>query len=134
MTPFSDPEIEYLAVQLLGRLATVGPDGMPQNNPVSFRYNAELGTIDIGGHRMGATRKFRNVGATGKAAFVVDDVVSVSPWQVRCLEIRGTAEALHGQPPQRPGFSPEIIRIRPRLVFSFGIDPAEPGMQRRNVG
>jgi hypothetical protein len=35
----------YLASQGHGRLATVGSDGHPQNKPVGFHYNAELGTI-----------------------------------------------------------------------------------------
>jgi pyridoxamine 5'-phosphate oxidase family protein len=91
---FTDAELEYLAAQHLGRLATLGADGTLQNNPVGFGFNAETGTIDIGGWNMTASRKFRNVRANGKAAFVVDDLVSVSPWTVRGIEIRGTAEAL----------------------------------------
>jgi pyridoxamine 5'-phosphate oxidase family protein len=51
-------------------LATVDGDGAPQNNPVGFRYNAELGTIDIGGRDMGASRKFRNLARNPKVAFV----------------------------------------------------------------
>jgi pyridoxamine 5'-phosphate oxidase family protein len=65
-------EEEYLASQMLGRLATVDADGAPQNNPVGFRYDARTGTIDIGGHRLGRTRKFRNVRANGQVAFGVD--------------------------------------------------------------
>jgi pyridoxamine 5'-phosphate oxidase family protein len=48
-------ERDYLGTQRLGRLATVGPGGDPQNNPVSFSYNAESGTIDIGGALTGQT-------------------------------------------------------------------------------
>lgn len=58
---FTAAELEFLGGQRLGRLATVDPTGAPQNNPVGVRYNAELGTIDIGGINMGATRKYRNV-------------------------------------------------------------------------
>jgi pyridoxamine 5'-phosphate oxidase family protein len=130
---FTDAELAYLDGQVLGRLATVDADGAPQNNPVGFFYNADLGTIDIGGHRLGRTRKFANVRRNPAVAFVVDDIVSLNPWNVRCLEIRGHAEALTDQPPPRPGFSNEIIRIHPHRIFSFGIDPAEPGMQRRLV-
>jgi len=50
MSVFTNEEIEYLNSQLLGRLATVGPDGQPHAVAVSFRYNAQLDTIDIGGH------------------------------------------------------------------------------------
>jgi pyridoxamine 5'-phosphate oxidase family protein len=116
--------IAYLSTQRLGRLATVDSRGAPQNNPVGFWYNAKLGTIDIGGLRLGATRKFRNLDANPNVAFVVDDLASVQPWRVRCVEIRGRAEALRDQPPLMQGMSPEIIRIHPERVISFGLDPA----------
>ena len=45
--------------------------------------------IDIAGHAMGRSRKFRNVAENGRAAFVIDDFVSVQPWRPRCVEIRG---------------------------------------------
>src|ERR1700722_11824494 len=83
--------IAYLESQRLGRLATVDRTGAPQNNPVGFRYNPELGTIDIGGRNMGASRKYRNLAANPRVAFVVDDLASVQPWRGRCVEIRRTA-------------------------------------------
>jgi pyridoxamine 5'-phosphate oxidase family protein len=116
--------LAYLQTQRLGRLATVDSSGAPQNSPVGFRYNAELGTIDIGGRNMGASRKFRNLAGNPNVAFVVDDIASVQPWLVRCVEIRGTAEALRDEAGQGPGFSAEIIRIHPERVISFGLDPA----------
>lgn len=125
---FSEAELDYLAGQRLGRLATVAPDGSPQNSPVGFRYNAELGTIDIAGTRMGATRKFRNLKTNNRVAFVVDDIASWDPWRVRCVEVRGTAEALTGQSPWRPGLSSEIIRIHPVRVISFGITESAPSL------
>jgi pyridoxamine 5'-phosphate oxidase family protein len=114
--------LAYLATQRLGRLATVDPHGAPQNSPVGFRYNAELGTIDIGGRNMGASRKFRNLATNPRVAFVVDDLASVQPWHVRCVEIRGHAEALRDQGEPRSGFSAEIIRVYPDRVISFGLD------------
>jgi pyridoxamine 5'-phosphate oxidase family protein len=131
--PFTEAELGYLATQMLGRLATVAPDGTMQNNPVSFRYNPATGTIDIGGHQMGASRKFHNVETNEQVAFVVDDVVSLDPWRVRGVEIRGRAEALRDEPPPRSGFSAEIIRIHPRRILSWGLDAALPGLQRRTV-
>jgi pyridoxamine 5'-phosphate oxidase family protein len=128
----TEAEIAYLASQPLGRLATVSPAGTPQVNPVGFRYDADLGVIDIGGHAMAASRKFRNVAAGSRAALVVDDLVSREPWRVRGLEIRGDAEALAAQDPQRPGFSPEVIRIHPRRVISWGIEPGAAGMTGRD--
>jgi pyridoxamine 5'-phosphate oxidase family protein len=116
--------IAYLQSQRLGRLATVDGDGAPQNNPVGFRYNAALGTVDIGGRNMGASRKFRNLARNPKVAFVVDDIASVQPWRVRCVEIRGRADALRDQADLPPGFSAEIIRVYPERVISFGLEPA----------
>jgi pyridoxamine 5'-phosphate oxidase family protein len=112
--PFTESEIAYLSSQMLGRLATLRPDGTLQNSPVGFRHNPATGTIDITGHNMAASYKFRNVAATAEVAFVVDDVPSTNPWRVRCLEIRGKAEAIDGPTP--------IIRVHPRRILSFGLD------------
>jgi pyridoxamine 5'-phosphate oxidase family protein len=125
--PFTDAQLAYLASQRLGRLATVDSKGAPQNNPVSFRYNPDLGTIDIGGQTMGTSRKFRNITGNPNVAFVVDDIASYQPWRVRCVEIRGHAEALTDQPAPMPGFSAEIIRIHPSRILSFGLDDTPPG-------
>src|SRR5215470_1614115 len=118
---FTDGEVAYLRSQRLGRLATLAPDGTIQNNPVGFSVDDEDGVINIGGRNLGETRKFRNVAANAAVAFVVDDIASVDPWVVRCLEIRGTAEALTDQEPLGPFMSREIIRIHPRRVISWGM-------------
>jgi pyridoxamine 5'-phosphate oxidase family protein len=131
--PFTRAELEYLDAQRLGRLATVSPAGAPQNNPVGFVYNQELGTIDVFGLNLAATRKFRNVAANGQVALVVDDQVSVDPWEVRGIEVRGVAEALDGVGSPRPGMSPQVIRIHPRRVISWNVDPDRSGMWGRNV-
>ena len=44
---FKSHELDFLRRADLGRLATIGPDGTPQNSPVGFAYNEALGTIDI---------------------------------------------------------------------------------------
>ena len=119
---FSDAERQYLADQLLGRLATADADGRPHVVPVSFRYDAELGTIDCGGFHVDTTKKWRDVRANPWVALVVDDLVSTDPWQPRMLEIRGRAEAVTtGGERLRPGFGPAFIRIHPEKKNSFGI-------------
>ncbi|BCK53446.1 PPOX class F420-dependent oxidoreductase [Nocardia wallacei] len=118
----SPAQIDYLRSQRLGRLATIRPDGSPQNNPVGFRYNEALGTIDIAGRDMGASQKFRNLAKEERVAFVVDDIASVQPWEVRCLEIRGTAQALRDVDTYLAGASRELIRITPERVLAFGIE------------
>jgi pyridoxamine 5'-phosphate oxidase family protein len=119
---FTEAELEYLSGQRLGRLATVDPDGVPQNNPVGYAVDATTGTIDIGGWNMGTSRKFRNVRRGSAVAFVVDDLASITPWRVRGIEIRGVAEALTGQPSQDGHFGAELIRIHPRWILSWGLD------------
>jgi pyridoxamine 5'-phosphate oxidase family protein len=132
-------EIDYLRARQLGRLATLQPDGSPQVKPVGFRYNPELGTIDITGFAMSASQKFRNVGRDGRAALVVDDIVSTQPWRVRFLEIRGTAEAVDLAGPTPDLADASVIRIRPTRILSFGIEepPGEPHqtkLRTRNLG
>jgi pyridoxamine 5'-phosphate oxidase family protein len=140
---FTDAELEYLAAQPLGRLATLGPSGVLQNNPVGFSVNTQAGTIDIGGWNMAASRKFRNVRDNGQVSFVIDDLQSRDPWTVRGIEVRGTAEALGGRPaPGGQAGKPaagqpaedEIIRIHPATIFSWGIEPGRPAMTRRTAG
>ncbi len=130
----TDAERDYLAGQALGRLATVRPDGSLQNNPVGFAYDPDAGTVDISGWAMGETAKFRNVAANGHAALVVDDLASRDPWTVRGVEIRGWAEALRDQEPATSHLSGEVIRIHPRRVISWGVDPTVSGMKSRDGG
>ncbi len=123
MSVFTSTEIGYLQSQRLGRLATVGPEGQPHVVPVSFRYNSELDTIDIGGHGFAGRKKFRDVRRNPAVAFVVDDVASVDPWMPRAIEMRGAAEVLEtGGEEIMPGFDPEMFRIRPRRIVSWGLE------------
>jgi pyridoxamine 5'-phosphate oxidase family protein len=122
-TELTNPQIEYLSGQRLGRLATTGADGKPHVVPTSFRYNRELGTLDVGGHHVATTKKYRDVQANPWAAIVIDDLVSTNPWTPRMLEIRGRAEAVDtGGADLGPGFGEAFIRIYPERVNSFGIE------------
>jgi len=118
-------EITYLQSQRMARIATVGHNGQPHVVPVAFRYNPETETIDIGGHDGFAERKkWRDVKSNPKVALVIDDIVSVNPWKVRGIEIRGEAEMLMtGGQSIVPGFDPEMFRIKPKRVISWGINP-----------
>jgi pyridoxamine 5'-phosphate oxidase family protein len=113
MSAFTRDEIEYLKSDLLGRLATVGRDGTPHIALAGmFSHNAKLDTIDVGGHEMANTKKFRDARRSGRAALVVDDVQP--SWQPRGIEIRGRAEAIE---------KPEsVIRIHPERIVSWRID------------
>jgi pyridoxamine 5'-phosphate oxidase family protein len=128
---FSNAELAYLGTQRLGRLATMQPDGTLQVNPVGFRYNPSAGTIDIGGFNMASSRKFRNVADNGQVAFVVDDIASTDPWRVRCLEIRGHAEAIAAPADSAAPVDSAIIRIHPRRIISFGM--GEPDSEAHDL-
>jgi pyridoxamine 5'-phosphate oxidase family protein len=121
MAQFSETERTYLSGQRLGRLATVDPGGQPQNNPVGF-FLQDDDTILVGGRRLGASKKWRNLTTNPRLSLVVDDLASVRPWRPRFVEIRGTAELLTDTDVLGAGFSREVIRIHPHKIISFGID------------
>lgn len=134
MSVFTPEEIAYLQSQPLGRLATVGADGQPHVVPVAFRYNPELDTIDIGGHGFAQRKKFRDVQRNPRIAFVIDDLASVDPWRPRGIELRGEAQILlAGGEHIRPGFDPEMFRLRPRRVISWGLTPKGFAPNARSV-
>jgi pyridoxamine 5'-phosphate oxidase family protein len=121
MSAFTQKEIEYLEEQRLGRLATVDVEGGPHVVPVAFRYNPEFDTVDIGGHDIAGSKKFRDAQKAGRAAFVVDDVLP--PWRARGVEVRGRAEVLsEGGREIMEDFSNELIRTFPVRIVGWGID------------
>src|SRR5262245_59549335 len=98
MSAFTERELRYLLNErLLARIATVGKDGTPHVAPVGWSYNRDLDSIDIGGRRLERTKKYRDVGRSGRAAVVIDDVLP--PWSPRGIEVRGRAEALRDPDP-----------------------------------
>jgi pyridoxamine 5'-phosphate oxidase family protein len=115
MSVFTAAEVEYLHGQRrLGRIATVGADGMPHVVPSGWMHNVELDTIDVSGHDLRQTKKFKDVAHTGYAAIVIDDIASFDPFRPRAIEVRGRAEAIA---------SPEaLIRIHPERIVSWGVD------------
>jgi pyridoxamine 5'-phosphate oxidase family protein len=129
----NDAEQRFLARQPRGHLATVGPDGIPQVKPIGFTYNAALGTIDIAGMNMAGSAKYRNVRANPRVAFVVDEVTAPNVAGAHFLEIRGDAETAIGPHDPTGHLAPEVIRIHPRRVIAFNIDPDKPGFAARDI-
>jgi pyridoxamine 5'-phosphate oxidase family protein len=126
MSAFAKDELEYLhdgRERRLARLATVGKDGTPHVVPVGFRYEPEHDSIDVGGHRLERTKKYRDVERTGRAAIVIDDLASTDPWRPRGIEVRGRAEAVSSPRP--------LIRIHPERIVSWGLDDAAHRARRR---
>lgn len=113
MSVFTEAELAYLTgEQRLGRLATVGPDGMPHVVPSGIRYNPDHDSIDLGGIELQQTKKYRDAQRTGVAAVVVDDVVP--PWHPRGVEIRAHAEVTGPPDP--------LLRLRPIRIISWGLE------------
>ena len=124
MSVFTEAELRYLSGgRQLGRLATVGADGTPHVVPVAWIYNAARDTIDVGGHELELSKKFRDVARSGRAAIVIDDLESTDPWRPRAVEVRGRAEAIRLPTP--------LIRIHPERIISWGL---EEGRSARTVG
>jgi pyridoxamine 5'-phosphate oxidase family protein len=121
MSRFTPAEIEYLQGQRLGRLATVNERGDLHVVPVGFRYNPDEDAIDLGGHDIVPTRKYREALRHGRVAFVIDDAVpGRGP---RFVEVRGTVRAFaEGGKAISPNFAPAILRITPTYIVSLGIN------------
>ncbi|HLI09016.1 MAG TPA: PPOX class F420-dependent oxidoreductase [Ktedonobacteraceae bacterium] len=132
---FTEKEIAYLQSRPLGRLATLNRQGELHVVPVRFIYNAELGTIDVGGVRgtFGSSRKFHDVAQTGRASLVADDILP--PHHLIGIEIRGRAEAHPtGGEQLQPGGDPAFIRIWPIHIVSWGIEQEDYHPYSRKVG
>ena len=111
---FSEAEAQYLAENFIGRVATSSAAGQPHVVPVGYRFDGT--TITFSGWNLTRSLKFRNLMANDKVAFVVDDLVSMKPWKVRGVEIRGRAE---------PVASPDgvtMVRIIPLNIRSWGLE------------
>lgn len=142
MQTFTDIEVEYLNGQSLGRLATVGSDGVPHNVPVGAFYDPDTETIAVGCVQdMTATKKYRDIVGHPEVAFVVDDLATVEPWAPRGVEIRGRAEAVMSggeQVGKRLGagfpFDTVWIRVHPHRVVSWGLDSERHRPYARDVG
>jgi pyridoxamine 5'-phosphate oxidase family protein len=110
---FTDAELQYLSERRLGRIATVGRDGTPHVAPVGWSYDPEHDVIEIGGRDFARSKKYQDAKRSGRAAIVIDDLVSVDPWRPRGIEIRGGADVVE---------DPPRIRIRPQRIVSWGLD------------
>jgi pyridoxamine 5'-phosphate oxidase family protein len=136
MSPFTDKEIEYLRGQPLGRMATAGATGAPHIVPVGFRLGPGAETIEIGGHALSKSKKWRDLQANPKIGFAVDDLVSTDPWTPRGIAIRGRAE-LHDEGGEQRfghGWDSAWLAVVPQRIVSWGIEgPAFSEAGRRNA-
>lgn len=129
-TTLTSEEIGYLESQQIARLATIGSTGEPHVVPVGFRYNHESGAIEVGGPFLKQTKKYRDAARDGRVALVIDDLVP--PWQPRGIEVRGRAEIRpEGGRTIHPDFEPELIRITPTSIATWGLGPEDSAPNSR---
>jgi pyridoxamine 5'-phosphate oxidase family protein len=125
---FTDLEVEYLRSQRLARLATASVSGQPDVSAVGFEVDGD--SLVSGGLDLTKTVRFRHLSENPRATIVIDDLASVDPWRPRGVKARGpaTIEVVDGG---------RRIRIRPEVVWSWGINPGAPkrfaSIERRSV-
>lgn len=125
MSVFTDAERAYLRdVHPMARLATVGRDGTPHVMPIGmYRLDDATDAIDTLGRELTATKKWRDVQGSPRAALVIDDVQP--PFRPRGIEVRGRAESIDGSEP--------VIRIYPERIVAWGLDETETMRNARDV-
>ncbi|MBF6440260.1 PPOX class F420-dependent oxidoreductase [Nocardia cyriacigeorgica] len=128
---FTAGELGFLRTQPIGRLCTISAAGVPQIRPVGVHLTADGTGIEIVGHALASTQKWRNVLHNPRVAFIVDVVESVTPPVAYGIEVRGVASAHPGAGSTEGGLSGDVLRIAPRRILSWGIDG--PGTHARNV-
>ncbi len=98
---FTEPELEFLRSQRIGRLATVGPSGWPHVVPVMFAFD-ESGLFEFDADGV----KLRNLQFEPRAAIVID---SMGP--KRGVAVQGRVEVI----------GPERARLTGVRKFSWGL-------------
>ena len=120
MSVFTEKELEYMGTQKLARLATIDSAGDPHVTPVGLHYNPETDTIDVGGHSIASTLKWAHARRHPRVSLAVDDVLP--PWRPRSVLVQADAEILQeGGQSLGPGFSPEVMRLHPVRITSWGL-------------
>lgn len=121
---FTDEEIAYIRSQPLARVATMGERGQPDLVPLAFEFDGTGFWVGGVGTGVARTRKFRNIRAgRDQVALVIDDLVSIEPFNARCLRVYGRA----GDPVVRDGMVGRGLytRITPMISWSWNL-AAEP--------
>ena len=108
---FTEDEVAFLTQSRLARVATASRDCQPHVVPVVYEFDGTA--FYFTGWRLEKSLKFRNLVENEKVAMVFDDIVSVSPWRPRGLEVRGVAEV--GEEGGR-----YYVKVVPRSKRSWG--------------
>jgi pyridoxamine 5'-phosphate oxidase family protein len=89
---FSEDEVAFIVQSRLARVATASREGQPHVVPVVYEFDGSA--FYFAGWRLEKSLKFKNLVENKKVAMVIDDVVTVSPWRPRGVEVRGFAELM----------------------------------------
>jgi pyridoxamine 5'-phosphate oxidase family protein len=108
---FTDEEVVFVTQSRLARVATASRDGQPHVVPVVYEFDGTA--FYFTGWNLEKSLKFQNLVHNKKVAIVVDDLVTVSPWRPRGVEVRGVAEL--GSEGGRP-----YVKVCPRVKRSWG--------------
>jgi len=87
---FTDEEVAFLTQSRLARVATASGEGQPHVVPVVYEFDGTA--FYFTGWNLEKSLKFQNLVQNKKVAMVIDDLVTVSPWRPRGVEVRGVAE------------------------------------------
>ena len=108
---FTDEEVAFLTQSRLARVATASSEGQPHVVPVVYEFDGTA--FYFTGWNLEKSLKFQNLVQNKKVAIVVDDLVTVSPWRPRGVEVRGVAEL--GSEGGRP-----YVKVCPMVKRSWG--------------
>jgi pyridoxamine 5'-phosphate oxidase family protein len=108
---FTDEEVAFLTQSRLARVATASSEGQPHVVPVVYEFDGTA--FYFTGWNLEKSLKFQNLVQNKKVAMVIDDLVTVSPWRPRGVEVRGVAEL--GSEGGRP-----YVKVCPLVKRSWG--------------
>lgn len=108
---FTDEEVAFLTQSRLARVATASGEGQPHVVPVVYEFDGNA--FYFTGWNLEKSLKFQNLVQNEKVAMVIDDIMTVSPWRPRGVEVRGVAEL--GNQGGRP-----YVKVCPLVKRSWG--------------
>ncbi len=117
---FTADEINYLKSQRLARIATISDKGQPEATVSQFEYDGDVIYIH-GDHQNYLPKLAQTQSGRSRVALIIDDLLSLDPWQARGIQIYGMAEMIVCDAVPEPKVT---LRIRPQSSCSWGIDGA----------
>jgi pyridoxamine 5'-phosphate oxidase family protein len=115
---FTDEEVEFLGQAKLARIATSSGSNQPHVVPVAYEFDGVH--FYFGGWNLDKSLKFRNIQNNSKVALLVDDLLTVSPWRPRGIEIRGVANVEENQDGM-------YVKVTPLRKISWGLGSGTKG-------